>query len=204
MQCAAATQHPPKPNTSREFSEGHRTCAYNLLSDPTPPPFTPQGRMDLFAFEKGGGLRRGDGLKPHRDVLSLADSPDDMVGCVEEKERVAWAFACQAHGYIAQWLERLTADQQVPGSNPGVPSLSGRCQCSVEPVERARLSSWSFCVGSVVVPEIESYIMSTPGVEPGLSRPQRDVLTTRRCGPHAMAFAMAVRSFTFSRYRLRS
>ena len=26
-------------------------------------------------------------------------------------------------GYIAQWLERLTADQQVPGSNPGVPFL---------------------------------------------------------------------------------
>jgi hypothetical protein len=26
-----------------------------------------------------------------------------------------------ASGYIAQWLERLTADQQVPGSNPGVP-----------------------------------------------------------------------------------
>ena len=24
-------------------------------------------------------------------------------------------------GYIGQWLERLTADQQVPGSNPGVP-----------------------------------------------------------------------------------
>jgi hypothetical protein len=24
-------------------------------------------------------------------------------------------------GYIAQWLERLTADQQVPGSNPSVP-----------------------------------------------------------------------------------
>eukprot|EP00973_Karenia_brevis_P031271 4316984-Karenia_brevis.AAC.1 len=24
--------------------------------------------------------------------------------------------------------------------------------------------------------------MATPGVEPGLSRPQRDVLTTRRCG----------------------
>ena len=27
----------------------------------------------------------------------------------------------KACGYIAQWLERLTADQQVPGSNPGVP-----------------------------------------------------------------------------------
>ena len=33
---------------------------------------------------------------------------------------------CQASGYIAQWLERLTADQQVPGSNPGVPFVSGR------------------------------------------------------------------------------
>ena len=29
-----------------------------------------------------------------------------------------------AIGYIAQWLERLTADQQVPGSNPGVPSFA--------------------------------------------------------------------------------
>ena len=26
-----------------------------------------------------------------------------------------------AGGYIAQWLERLTADQQVPGSTPGAP-----------------------------------------------------------------------------------
>ena len=31
-----------------------------------------------------------------------------------------------AGGYIAQWLERLTADQQVPGSNPGVPLLPSR------------------------------------------------------------------------------
>ena len=29
--------------------------------------------------------------------------------------------ASAINGYIAQWLERLTADQQVPGSNPGVP-----------------------------------------------------------------------------------
>ena len=32
------------------------------------------------------------------------------------------------NGYIAQWLERLTADQQVPGSNPGVPL---QCACVV-------------------------------------------------------------------------
>ena len=39
---------------------------------------------------------------------------------------VTWCLAAHMHasGYIAQWLERLTADQQVPGSNPGVPSLA--------------------------------------------------------------------------------
>ena len=44
-----------------------------------------------------------------------------------------WAFglcvfrtccSARAIGYIAQWLERLTADQQVPGSNPGVPFVA--------------------------------------------------------------------------------
>ena len=34
---------------------------------------------------------------------------------------VCWCRTRGSHGYIAQWLERLTADQQVPGSNPGVP-----------------------------------------------------------------------------------
>ena len=37
---------------------------------------------------------------------------------------LCWASALAlAVGYIAQWLERLTADQQVPGSNPGVLSF---------------------------------------------------------------------------------
>ena len=39
------------------------------------------------------------------------------------------------HGYIAQWLERLTADQQVPGSNPGVPL----CHVGVFPLLRVLL-----------------------------------------------------------------
>ena len=34
---------------------------------------------------------------------------------------IAVSSAYSKHGYIAQWLEWLTADQQVPGSNPGVP-----------------------------------------------------------------------------------
>ena len=41
-----------------------------------------------------------------------------------------------ALGYIAQWLERLTADQQVPGSNPGVPSPFVFCACNAISVRR--------------------------------------------------------------------
>ena len=49
--------------------------------------------------------------------------------------------------------------------------------------------------GAVLLPKVISegwvkklregveYNMSTPGIEPGLPRPQRGVLTTRRCGP---------------------
>ena len=32
--------------------------------------------------------------------------------------------------------------------------------------------------------------MTAPGVEPGLSRPQRDVLTTGRCGPRERMFGV--------------
>ena len=39
-----------------------------------------------------------------------------------------WQLRTSASGYIAQWLERLTADQQVPGSNLGVPLL-GAASC---------------------------------------------------------------------------
>ena len=34
----------------------------------------------------------------------------------------------QCIGYIAQWLERLTADQQVPGSNPARLAIEKRDQ----------------------------------------------------------------------------
>jgi type IV secretory pathway TraG/TraD family ATPase VirD4 len=48
-----------------------------------------------------------------------------LVACVARSCR-APIVRCEkcAHvtfGYTAQWLERLTADQQVPGSNPSVP-----------------------------------------------------------------------------------
>ena len=43
---------------------------------------------------------------------------------------VKHAFTPDVNGYIAQWLERLTADQQVPGSNPGVPSFANATPCA--------------------------------------------------------------------------
>ena len=47
--------------------------------------------------------------------------------CVIQTIIIAGKLHAQ-HGYIAQWLERLTADQQVPGSNPGVPSFFSACK----------------------------------------------------------------------------
>ena len=44
-------------------------------------------------------------------------------GCAMLSVSMVSLFSVQGgHGYIAQWSERLTADQQVPGSNPGTPS----------------------------------------------------------------------------------
>jgi hypothetical protein len=44
------------------------------------------------------------------------------------------AIVPSSDGYIAQWLERLSADQQVPGSNPGVPFVD----------------AWLLCIGGVL------------------------------------------------------
>ena len=53
-----------------------------------------------------------------------------------------------------------------------------------------RYASQATCCASLYVRTRPSHKnnMSTPGVEPGLSRPQRDVLTTRRCGPCSEVF----------------
>ena len=46
------------------------------------------------------------------------------------------------HGYIAQWLERLTADQQGSGSNPGVPFYFARYLWNVAFPLSVASSSW--------------------------------------------------------------
>ena len=55
------------------------------------------------------------------------------------------------HGYIAQWLEWLTADQQVPGSNSGMPFYHA-CPCGARPTvcPRSQLA-WRRMFGSCVV-----------------------------------------------------
>ena len=47
-------------------------------------------------------------------VLSLREYRSQFCLCTNQRILLF-------HGCIAQWLERLTADQQVPGSTPGAP-----------------------------------------------------------------------------------
>ena len=69
-------------------------------------------RSHLILF--GGaiaGIHWNRTLKPPKQAYAPVSANSEM-----EKQIHALSY-----GYIAQWLERLTADQQVPGSNPGVP-----------------------------------------------------------------------------------
>ena len=54
-------------------------------------------------------------------------------------------------GYIAQWLERLTADQQVPGSNPVCP-LSRAMQCRYDNANIASKSAWAYVRTQSIIP----------------------------------------------------
>jgi hypothetical protein len=60
---------------------------------------------------------------------------------------------CMEIGYIAQWLERLTADQQVPGSNPGVPSFA---PCNTADVCVSRCMCLTFALSTPQFPITES------------------------------------------------
>ena len=67
-------------------------------------------------LEATNRMRQNVGRASPRQPNTLARA---ACGCTNEKR----LFRTLPNGYIAQWLERLTADQQVPGSNPGVPLL---------------------------------------------------------------------------------
>ena len=68
------------------------------------------------------------------------------------------AFGDASTGYIAQWLERLTADQQVPGSNPGVPSFQQ------EQVSRCPISFGTYHPHLIYY---LGYQIRSPEIEPG-------------------------------------
>ena len=96
---------------------------------------TPAGKPTPVGFEptRGDPIGLAGRRLNHSAKVSLARSPWRQfprapIGGPRGNERRpaptnAYRNAAPAAiGYIAQWLERLTADQQVPGSNPGVPS----------------------------------------------------------------------------------
>ena len=55
-------------------------------------------------------------------------------------------------------------------------------------------TKWRQESGHLAKLERLSATLTTPGVEPGLSRPRRDVLTTRRCGRLSLQCLTAVLS----------
>ena len=72
--------------------------------------------MDMKATSATRATRRENGESGERGESGTSN--------VSDKSNES----CLTQGYIAQWLERLTADQQVPGSNPGVPFQNWRRQ----------------------------------------------------------------------------
>ena len=72
--------------------------------------------MDMKATSATRATRRENGESGERGESGTSN--------VSDKSNES----CLTQGYIAQWLERLTADQQVPGSNQGVPFQNWRRQ----------------------------------------------------------------------------
>ena len=91
--------------------------------------------MGLFLLGGRRGARAGSPPADPPDVgLRIGPARCGFSFCwgpawVDEGELPAGEAPLQVTGYIAQWLERLTADQQVPGSNPGVPLAAPRGVC---------------------------------------------------------------------------
>ena len=78
--------------------------------------WTPAVRRKIFARKGGGRVGRS------RLFPGLATpARRHQLGGQAHHRWLCEAYRSLSVGYIAQWLERLTADQQVPGSNPGVP-----------------------------------------------------------------------------------
>ena len=68
---------------------------------------------------------------------------------------------------------------------------------------RRQIASSNVASKHVAASVVREGNMSTPGVEPGLSRPQRDVLTTRRCGLEVWELGMPC-SWRHNRYSIAS
>ncbi len=53
--------------------------------------------------------------------LGTENTPKDPKSCLQERFRIrGFTLPAVTFGRMAQWIERLTTDQEVPGSSPGV------------------------------------------------------------------------------------
>ena len=105
--------------------------------------FEPHSCHFLFSYLASSASLSNSRLAAHLAQLPSSSALGLLLDDVELGDR-------PASGYIAQWLERLTADQQVPGSNPGVP-----------------FSPWAQLQSSTSIP-----LLRQQGQEGGNQRPQ--------------------------------
>ena len=105
--------------------------------------FEPHSCHFLFSYLASSASLSNSRLAAHLAQLPSSSALGLLLDDVELGDR-------PASGYIAQWLERLTADQQVPGSNPGVP-----------------FSPWAQLQSSTSIP-----LLRQQGQEEGNQRPQ--------------------------------
>ena len=97
------------------------------------------------------------------------------MGNLDQVPREKSEFALH-QGYIAQWSERLTADQQVPGSNPGVPFMNtyaananGHHASFMNGCETSRERSWEASLGSTMRSE-DNVMLPVPTTTLGPSK----------------------------------
>ena len=107
-----------------------------------------------FAFALAGPLDlRKLGFQPERLIFHVASTR-------------AWIL------FFARW--------RVPPPGPSLPSSDAEVLSKVPAAARSSLLRNGACHLTALAVTSVTHKVSSPGVEPGLLRPQRDVLTTRR------------------------
>ena len=128
-----------------------------------------------------GGDRRAQGCTVQQNDAEGSPMLLDSVSRAARSHcRVRCFFDDEFHLYttprapVAQWCARGSYESWAPAGDVVPWSAKARLSATTD----ADTIATSYARGAAC----GRNDMTTPGVEPGLSRPQRDVLTTRRCG----------------------